>query len=1103
MTSILPVIMRVLYAYQCNELSEQDVDCIFHAMVTTILLKKLYVERDNQKSLARKLLYVDFIYKAMEPKKRGYYALLNALDDISKYQDALADDCKRNMEKDEKVSLWNAEFKNGITTAFLAISHDATCDKADYFYKGIKDTEEHPAYELRELVSAKDEFGDYGYEAVHLSQMWNKVLVKKNVEANAVERHKNSQINRLKALYEHFYGYIFPQKEDIDISKCDDFRFVSYQYENGEVVGFCLEKLNEIEPNLKNYVFSLSQGNFYAEPSDVSGANETEAYWVRYPSKKDAVKIDLKKYAEDVHDIELPENKKAQALIVFMESAIEVAHQSLINKLPVIERTKQNIDGLRLQVEDEIYKFILNDVNAVKENKKSISNLPFFTQEFFDEQSELASRSQYMTETNMKRWRNYVIHFNDYGINLGDGKVIYVNGNTGDKVIVSGLRNIYAAFYEKFGVSFGFWLKMRRGEMQYIQGIRRITCYVNVADVSMYENFVQNEMEHEKIVDSSLTIERKERDSVDTESYVAVDVKSLDDIYRMLCNSNHPFYIPEYQRNYVWDNDNLQALLDSILGDRCNLGTIIVSHADKNGASVYSLVDGQQRLTSIDLLWRQLLKRLNATGMDFVDDNQNESSVGRLSTKKKASRFFETALKNYDSEQLKEVFEKMKKIQFSVIEISKNAPNIFQYQVFAAINGKGKKLSLEEKVNNFLYKKYPNEKDKEKIIRKMISTKGFIKAYTEMNKKTHVSEADLFFEFCDCAKDKIIESLDNARKTYAVLKLNNNKKIRIPCLDKADKEQTAEFYVWISLYRELRVSTADAILLYAMLNETNINRMLCLLRNVIMMYFLLYVDDEDGNSKKSINKKLPVLVGKDIKNQFAKESNQDGNLILDALLSSNFAQFDLYDYIWGKIEVVDLIRYTKRNIARFLLYLLEIWYESTKDIQFSWEKIEAIINQDVPDIEHIFPANPAEDEFPNDFVRPDYLFRLQNVCLLEASINRAVGNGMMVVKNAKKNEKKVCHKLGIYKGEAQVQVHKATYAYSNYSMAKAFYENDDVDSHGERIRKLYKPYVMLDDNKKIGYYGKEQAMNRIRDLKNIIAETEKNLYRTMLDNLLN
>ena len=63
-------------------------------------------------------------------------------------------------------------------------------------------------------------------------------------------------------------------------------------------------------------------------------------------------------------------------------------------------------------------------------------------------------------------------------------------------------------------------------------------------------------------------------------------------------------HIPYFQRQYVWNIDNWKELLENLLDDESShfLGSIILK--EKHGNTEISVIDGQQRLTTLSILFR-------------------------------------------------------------------------------------------------------------------------------------------------------------------------------------------------------------------------------------------------------------------------------------------------------------------------------------------------------------------------------------------------------------------------------------------------------------------------------------------------------------------
>lgn len=94
------------------------------------------------------------------------------------------------------------------------------------------------------------------------------------------------------------------------------------------------------------------------------------------------------------------------------------------------------------------------------------------------------------------------------------------------------------------------------------------------------------------------------------------EIFSCDGIYK----------IPNYQRQYTWANDELDALWNDLYeawenkseGNDCYfLGSIVVVN---NGKGYYELIDGQQRITTLMILMNVLVK-------DFADVNEDNDEI--------------------------------------------------------------------------------------------------------------------------------------------------------------------------------------------------------------------------------------------------------------------------------------------------------------------------------------------------------------------------------------------------------------------------------------------------------------------------------------------
>ena len=91
-------------------------------------------------------------------------------------------------------------------------------------------------------------------------------------------------------------------------------------------------------------------------------------------------------------------------------------------------------------------------------------------------------------------------------------------------------------------------------------------------------------------------------------------------IYQFLEGSGKSFVIPVYQRDYAWTKVNCLKLWNDLIDLNNNsrsdhfLGTLVTIGS---GFQEYTVIDGQQRLTTVSLL----LKALH----DFLEKNKGKS----------------------------------------------------------------------------------------------------------------------------------------------------------------------------------------------------------------------------------------------------------------------------------------------------------------------------------------------------------------------------------------------------------------------------------------------------------------------------------------------
>lgn len=97
-----------------------------------------------------------------------------------------------------------------------------------------------------------------------------------------------------------------------------------------------------------------------------------------------------------------------------------------------------------------------------------------------------------------------------------------------------------------------------------------------------------------------------------------------------LLDGKHHFVIPSFQRGYRWEEKQVTDLLedikqfandDNVKSDSYFLQPVVVKACKYNGIDAYEVLDGQQRLTTMLLLLKRLMKRLGEDEREMYQDS--------------------------------------------------------------------------------------------------------------------------------------------------------------------------------------------------------------------------------------------------------------------------------------------------------------------------------------------------------------------------------------------------------------------------------------------------------------------------------------------------
>lgn len=206
------------------------------------------------------------------------------------------------------------------------------------------------------------------------------------------------------------------------------------------------------------------------------------------------------------------------------------------------------------------------------------------------------------------------------------------------------------------------------------------------------------------------------------------------------------YVIPKFQREYIWNKENWEALLDDILESEGNhfIGSIIcVNKGSDTFNPELELIDGQQRLTTVSLIfsaiykllenkvksgddelkselinlkWSLLVKNNKSLKMELSYQNNNyqdyqavlteigilDSDNNNLKNKGnrkiyKAFRYFLEKLESFNEKALIDLLDKIKATMLVKIEVSSHSD---AFLLFESLNNRGIPLSAIDLIKN-------------------------------------------------------------------------------------------------------------------------------------------------------------------------------------------------------------------------------------------------------------------------------------------------------------------------------------------------------------------------------------------------------------------
>lgn len=492
------------------------------------------------------------------------------------------------------------------------------------------------------------------------------------------------------------------------------------------------------------------------------------------------------------------------------------------------------------------------------------------------------------------------------------------------------------------------------------------------------------------------------------------------------------YQVPIYQRDYSWEKEDWEDLwndISEIPTDKTHYLGYLVLQPIKDGEESFWIIDGQQRLTTLSILALAIISLLDKWKQDNIDPNDNQIrkqelikryignySLSKLSLDPKlklnrnnddyykswllnfrqpttlsklkpSQRLLQKAF-NYFLSELQEKFNSNKSgadladflekiigngIVFTQIVVSND---LDAFKVFETLNARGVKLSTADLLKNYLFKlthqlgqldldeaerRWQNitntiqSNDLTTFIRHFWNCKYKLERQPTLFKaiKREINTAETAFDF--------LNELEEASNYYTAFNNPND--------ELWDKEEKLS----LKLINLLNVTTCFSLMLSA-IKYLPRNEFKILVRELGIITFRYNLSDLNPNDAERIFSKIANEVAD-------KKINNAKDAVL--ALKSVYVIDDNFEQIFSTLSINTK---RKKELVKYILVKFENQI-SVKDYQ---------PEEATSTIEHILPENPGniwEENFPIE-IQEDFIYRLGNYSLLEASINNKLDNNM-------------------------------------------------------------------------------------------------------------
>lgn len=489
-----------------------------------------------------------------------------------------------------------------------------------------------------------------------------------------------------------------------------------------------------------------------------------------------------------------------------------------------------------------------------------------------------------------------------------------------------------------------------------------------------------------------------------------------------LLTADRRFIVPKYQRDYSWKKENWIDLWDDLLelnekNSYHYMGYLVLKR-DADNDKIFTIIDGQQRLTTISILILALVKIFGEIqGKDYQADgaakniydlyigtkdvitsksdtklqlnrNNNEYYKNYLATYKEQKKlkyswklmydcfeyYYDVIKKDFYSEsKLNELRNKIDSLLFTTMFVD---DEVNAYSIFETLNARGVELSTTDLLKNYLF----SIVDKEDSI-KLDDIEDKWKEIID-NAPENTELAHMFYIYWNgreklCNEKNIFKEvrkkIKNAKEVFDLLndlcEKTKNYYLLINTWDSYwnDKGRCKEY---LETFKKMKVTQVYSMLIFALdiLNSNNFEKLLRYLVIICFRYNTICGKDPKVQSVKF--------------NELSIEMINSNEFNYEKLKQSLYVEDSTFEELFKNI----LFTPKQNNLVKYILLKIEKANDNG-----SYEENDL-------SIEHVLPKVVSDKwDFSEDFY-DEFAYRLGNLYLLEKNLNKDCDSDSFAVK---------------------------------------------------------------------------------------------------------